>query len=478
MNEHFWTLTSLILIPIIGALISMAMPKGSKIVSILSSVITLGIVCSITCVLESGNIGFSIPWIQELGTNYSLEVSRPGLLMLLLTSLVTPLVFLFNNDENTKDSGRFNGLVGLTFAGLMGVFLANDLLLFYFFWELALIPVYFLASQWGGENRIKTSFKFFVYTFLGSLILLSGIIYLVLQNPDRSFEFSSIIQFASNLSYNEQVTLFIMFFVAFAIKMPIFPFHTWQPDAYQQTYTPVTILLSALMVKMGLFAVIKWLIPFFPDGFDALQTTIVVLSLIGILYGSIVAFQQTNIKRMIAYSSIAHIGLMAMGIFINNIEGYEASILQMFNHGINIAGMWFVVWLLEKNYNTQDMTQMGKLAQWAPSITIMLVLISLANIGLPLTNAFIGEFMLFNAIMQSTHEYHVWFMVLAGLGIILAAVYTLNMIQKVAYLQTDTTIEGRTFQVSAGQWIVLVIIAILILVLGVYPQLILQLIQG
>lgn len=456
----------------------MALPKGSKIVSILSSVITLGLVCSLTCSLDTGNIGFSVPWIQELGTNYSLEVSRSGFIMLLLTSLVTPLVYLFNNDEATRDSGRFNGLIGLTFAGLMGVFLANDLLLFYFFWELALIPVYFLASQWGGENRIKSSFKFFVYTFLGSLILLSGIIYLVLQNPDRSFEFTSLYQITSNLSYNEQLTLFIMFFVAFAIKMPIFPFHTWQPDAYQQTYTPVTILLSALMVKMGLFAVLKWLIPFFPDGFIALQTTILILSLIGILYGSIIAFKQTNIKRMIAYSSIAHIGLMAMGIFSNNTEGYDAAVLQMFNHGINIAGLWFVVWLIEKNYGTQDMTQMGKLAQWAPSITIMLVLISLANIGLPLTNAFIGEFMLFHAIMQSAHEYHIWFMVLAGLGIILAAVYTLNMIQKVAYLQTETNVEGRTFQVSTGQWIVLIIIAIIILVLGVYPQLILQLIQG
>lgn len=477
MNEHFWILTSLLLIPISGALLSLAVPKGSKIISILASVLTLGITLMLSCRIGQADIGFSVPWITELGSNFSLSVTKSNYVMLLLTALIATMVFVFNNDDS-KDSGRFNGLLGFSLAGLMGVFLANDLLLFYFFWELALIPVYFLASQWGGENRIKTSFKFFVYTFLGSLVLLGGIIYLYLQNADRSFEYNSILQVAQNLSYNEQVSLFIMFFVAFAIKMPIFPFHTWQPDAYQQTYTPVTIILSALMVKMGLYAVIKWLTPLFPDGFYALQSTIMVLSLIGILYGSILAFRQTNIKRLVAYSSIAHIGLMAMAVFADKTVGHDAAVLQMFNHGINIAGMWFIIWLLEKNYGTQDMTQMGKLAQWAPSVTVLFVLISLANIGLPLTNAFIGEFMLFHAVMQSSLEYHILYMVLAGLGIILSAVYTLNMIQKVAYLQSEGVSIEKTFVITVGQWIVLIVLAIIILVLGVYPQFILQFIQG
>jgi len=479
MNEHFWIITSLILIPLLGSLLSFLLPKGSKIVSIISGLITIGITLCLSCSVSQGSIGFSTPWIAELGSQFSLEVTKLNYLMLLLTAVVGTMIFLFNADVDTQDKGRFNGLLGLSIAGLMGVFLANDLLLFYFFWELALIPVYFLASQWGGENRIKTSFKFFVYTFLGSLILLAGIIYLYLQNPDRNFELNSLINIAQNLSYNEQVTLFIMFFVAFAIKLPIFPFHTWQPDAYQQTYTPVTIVLSALMVKMGLYAIIKWLSPLFPDGFTAMQNTIIILSLIGILYGSIIAFRQTNIKRLVAYSSIAHIGLMAMGVFSATSVGQDAAILQMFNHGINIAGMWFIIWLLEKNYGTQEMPAMGKLANWAPSVTIFFVLISLANIGLPLTNAFIGEFMLFHSIMQSEMSNHILLMVLAGLGIILAAVYTLNMIQKVAYIQTESIdTQSARFQVSLGQWIVLVIIGIIIIVTGVYPQLILQFIQG
>jgi len=264
-------------------------------------------------------------------------------------------------------------------------------------------------------------------------------------------------------------------FVAFAIKMPIFPFHTWQPDAYEESATPVTIVLSAIMVKMGLFAVVRWLMPVLPLGCERWMDWVTLLSVISIVYASCLALVQTNIKRIIAYSSIAHIGLMCAAIFSHQLIGMQGAAIQMFNHGIIITGMWLLVAIVENRLHTQDIREMGGIAKLSPWFTVSLVVASLANIGFQMTNGFVGEFMMFNGLFKSTSPYHIVFTVFAGTGIIVGAAYTLNMIQKVAYGDVKANTSSFT-ELSINEKIGMGIILLLIVVLGFYPKFLMDLI--
>jgi NADH-quinone oxidoreductase subunit M len=466
----------LILIPFLSGIISFFFRSESvKGWALFSTFVTLAVAGVAACGVQTSSMAFELPWIASLGAKFSLYANGMGIMLALLNAIIFPVIFIAQWNKPLSEIGRFTGLMLLAQAGLMGVFLANDLLLFYFFWELALIPVYFLCSTWGGEKRIPVTFKFFVYTFLGSLMMLAGVIYIYLQTPTRSFDFEIIRQTGMALGEQPQMWLFCLFFIAFAIKMPIFPFHTWQPDTYEQSATPVTIVLSALMVKMGLFATVKWLVPVLPAGVAYWSDTVMVLSVIGIIYASLLAMVQSDIKRLIAYSSIAHIGLMSLGIFANTEIASHGLMVQMFNHGINITGMWLIVSMIEQRYNTRNLRELGGMAGSAPSMAIALVIIAFANIALPLTNGFIGEFMLFHGIFQSANPHHIVYMVLAGLGVILGAVYTLNMVQKVAYGEAKTTAVIK--DISKNELIALIIVIALIVVLGVYPKPLLGLIN-
>ncbi len=420
-------------------------------------------------------------WLKNIGTSFYISLEGSGRLLALLTAICFPIIFIATTKNTYKSASIFYGLMLLTECGLMGVFVAKDVLVFYFFWELALIPVYFLCSTWGGEKRIQATFKFFVYTFAGSLLMLTGIIYVYLHTAPRLFEdgtqalhsFSLQSFYNASLQAGEQGWLFWLFFIAFGIKMPIFPFHTWQPDTYDQSPTAVTMVLSGLMVKMGLFGVIKWLIPIFPLAVSKYSFVVIMLSVTGIIYASCIAMVQDNIKKLIAYSSIAHIGLMCAAIFAGNQLSVQGIMVQMFNHGINIIGLWIVVDVIEKQTGTKNISQMGGIAQKAPTLTILLVIISFANIALPLTNAFVGEFMMFAGL----YKYSIWLTAVAGLSIILAAVYTLNMIQKVFYGNTNAVTENMV-DINWGQKIGLGLIVVMIFVFGLYPQPIIDLTKG
>ncbi|RYF89846.1 MAG: NADH-quinone oxidoreductase subunit M, partial [Chitinophagaceae bacterium] len=381
--------------------------------------------------------------------------------------------FLATQKNNYSNPGSFYGLMMLTMAGLMGVFLALDALVFYFFWELALIPVYFLCSRWGGERRIQSTFKFFVYTFAGSLLMLVGIMYVYMHTPERIFGdgYTSAHSFAiqsflsASLDSTEQQWLFWCFFVAFAIKMPVFPFHTWQPATYDQAPTSVTMVLSGIMVKMGLFGVIRWLIPVFPQATETFANVVIILCIIGIIYASCIALVQDNLKTLVAYSSIAHIGLMCAGLFAQNELSVQGAIMQLFSHGINIIGMWIVIDQVEKQTGVKQISQLGGIAQKAPVLTIFLVIIALANIALPLTNAFVGEFLMFSGLFQA----NTWYAVAAGISIILAAMYTLRMIQKVFYGETNP-VTAAMHDISFTEKLSLGVIVVFIFLLGVMPQ--------
>ena len=293
--------------------------------------------------------------------------------------------------------------------------------------------------------------------------MLAGILFVYFHTADQSFAIKSFYQV--KLSGAQQGLAFWLFFLAFAIKMPVFPFHTWQPDAYEQSPTAVTMILSGVMVKMGVFALVRWLLPVFPQAASDSAHVIIILSVIGMLYASLIAIRQDDLKRLIAYSSIAHIGLMCAAVFANNKTGMEGVMIQMFNHGVNVIGLWIVADAIEQQLGTRKFSELGGLAQKAPALAILLMVMALANIALPLTNAFIGEFLMFNGLFQ----YNVWIAAVACISIILAAVYTLNMVQKIFYGNTVPATANAT-DINQNVQFTLVLLALLVIVLGVYPQ--------
>jgi len=463
----------LIFIPLLAGVFTFFIKgeKGAKNFGLLTSLVTLGV--SLLSLVyakrdDLSGLTFNYEWLKYIGASFSVALDGVGRLLTLLTAIAFPVIFIATYKNEYKSPGSFYGLMLLTQAGLMGVFLATDALLFYFFWELALIPVYFLSSRWGGEKRIQATFKFFVYTFAGSLLMLLGIIYIYLYTPatphaDHSFSLAAF--HGALLKPVQQFWLFWLFFVAFAIKMPVFPFHTWQPDAYEQSPTAVTMVLSGVMVKMGLFGLIRWLIPLFPAAVVRYDNIVIGLSVVGIIYASLIAIKQDDLKRLAAYSSIAHIGLMSAALFTTKPVAMEGMMIQMFNHGINIIGLWIVIDMVEKQLGVRKISQLGGVAHKAPVLTIMLVIVALANIALPLTNAFVGEFMMFSGLFQ----WNIWYAVIAGISIILAAVYTLNMIQKVFYGEQNA-VTASIRDISLNEKLALAILIVLIFAVGVYPQ--------
>lgn len=455
----------LILIPLIGGLGAFFL-KGEKQAKSWSLIVSIAALAVMVYTLLSGNPAYklySAPWLPQLGSSFSLMMDGMSSVLCLLTVIAYPIIFITTWSSKYASSNSFYGLMLLTMAGILGVFLAADGLLFYFFWELALVPVYFLCSKWGGEKRIAVTFKFFIYTFIGSLLMLVGLIWLYYQTPDASFSIQSL--YAVKLSTAQQAWLFWLFFIAFAIKMPVFPFHTWQPDTYEQSPTAVTMVLSALMVKMGLFAVVRWLIPLFPAGAYEFSNIVIGMSVIGMVYASILAMKQDDLKRLIAYSSIAHIGLMSASLFTLNESALQGAMIQFFSHGVNVLGMWIVVELIERQFGTRKISELGGIAQKAQGLSILLVIVALANVALPLTNAFIGEFLMFNGLFK----FNVWFAAIGGLSIILSAVYTLRMIQKVFYGNTND-LTTKAVDISWFEKAGLVVIVIFIFVLGVFPK--------
>ena len=455
-------LLSFILIPFVTALLLLFI-KNDKSANTIAIVSTLGTLVAAIVVAGNGAVDFNAPWIPVLNAQFLLHADGLAKILVLLTAISFPAIIIATSQNQPKQKNIFLSLLLFTQCGLMGVFLSGDALLFYFFWELALIPVYFLSSIWGGEKRIAVTFKFFIYTFLGSLMMLIGIIYVYMHTSDQSFLIQSFAK--ANLTGGQQVTAFALFFIAFAIKMPIFPLHTWQPDAYEQAPTAVTMVMSAVMVKMGLYGILRWLLPLFPTAFVAHINVVVILSVIGILYASFIAIRQDDIKRLIAYSSIAHIGLMNAAIFSHHQIGIQGAMFQLFSHGINVLGLWIVADIIEQQTGTRSMQQMGGLAKKQPTLAILLVGFSLANIALPLTNAFVGEFLMFNSLFQ----YNVWVGAAAGVSIILAAIYTLNMVQKVAYGEVSTQINQMQ-TINKPAQIVLIVLLIIVFVTGVFPQ--------
>ncbi|MEY3678731.1 MAG: hypothetical protein RI924_872 [Bacteroidota bacterium] len=456
----------LLLLPIAGAAITAIMgssPKA-KYAALASSLISLAYaICLVARFQPEAGTQFLVnqPWLTSIGINFKAGIDGISLLLVLLTNGLLPLIVLAGFKQH--QSGAFYGLMLFMQAGLLTVFTALDAFLFYVGWEAALIPIYFICALWGGENRIKVNLKFFVYTIFGSLFMLLAIIYLHLQTPGKTYDIQDF--YALNLDATTQGWIFWAFFLAFAIKMPVFPFHTWQPDTYTEAPTAGTMLLSGIMLKMGIYGVIRWLIPVAPLGFSQWGQTALILSIIGVVYAAVIAFTQKDVKRLVAYSSISHVGLISAGIFVWNVQGLQGAMIQMLNHGINVVGMFFVLDIIIRRVGTREIASMGGIAKSAPQLAITFLIILLGTVALPLTNGFIGEFLL----LMGIYQYNLWLAVVAGLTIIFGAVYMLRMYQQVMLGEANKATE-KFADLDFTEKGVLYIICALVILIGVYPQ--------
>ena len=461
----------LILFPFISALI-VFFTKGrlARNLALTFSVFEF-IIALVAFVLFTHNPNLSIlcfnhTWVQSLGISFSVSINGLSLLMILLTTFLVPLIILSSFNNLQELSSKFYGLILLMQMALVGVFEANDGFLFYVFWELALIPIYFICMLWGGENRAKITFKFFIYTLFGSLFMLVGLIYLYNHsgiNGLKSWAIQDLYQAGRALNLDQQSAVFWLIFIAFAIKMPIFPFHTWQPNTYVNAPTQGTMLLAGIMLKMGTFGVIKWLLPIVPLALDKWGSTAIALSVIGIVYASCIAIAQKDFKRLIAYSSIAHVGLISAGILSANQQGVQGAIMQMLAHGVNVVGLFFIADILLRHTGTNEINKLGGIRNINPNFAVLFLIILLGSVALPLTNGFVGEFLLINGVYQFSPIAAAF----AGLTVILGAVYMLRSYQQIMLGENKDSSFGV---LARSEKLILVIICIVVIGLGVYPK--------
>ncbi len=464
----------LLFLPLISALlIFMLRDTHSRGIALGSALLSLAAVLFALNTLRldplNHNLNFSHSWISSLGSEISFGIDSISMIMLLLTNILFPLILLSTyNREIYKPKGYFS-LMLIMQSALLGVFMAADGLVFYIFWELALIPIYFICLFWGGEGRQRITFKFFIYTLLGSLFMLVALIMLYQHSSNHSFAIHDLYAAGKSMNFQQQAWVFWFFFLAFAIKMPIFPFHTWQPDTYTNAPTQGTMLLSGIMLKMGTYGLIRWLLPMVPDAVSAYSTTVIILSLISVVYASCIAIVQINFKRLIAYSSIAHIGLICAGIFSFKAEGIQGALIQMFAHGVNVVGLFFVCDIIQRNTGTDTISELGGIRTVNQRFAFWFLLIMLGSVALPLTNSFVGEFLLLNGIFQ----YNAWFAAIGGLTVILGAVYMLRSYQSIM-LGNNSANTLKFAPLKTSETIFFAILSVIIIGCGVYPKIILD----
>ncbi|HEY4786758.1 MAG TPA: NADH-quinone oxidoreductase subunit M [Bacteroidales bacterium] len=422
------------------------------------------------------NYDINIPWIKSMGINLYVGMDGLSLLLVALTVILVPFILLSTFHKEGKYSSTFFALILMMEAALVGVFTSLDGLLFYIFWELTLIPIYFICGLWGGENRIKITLKFFIYTMLGSLLMLAGLIYLYSKTPlPHQFGLGSLLN--ARLSETEQMYVFWAFFVGFAVKIPVFPFHSWQPDTYTVAPAQGSMLLAGIMLKMGIYGLIRFLMPICGDVMPQLAPVAIILGIIGLLYGSVIAIKQPEIKRLIAYSSMAHVGLMAAAVLVFQRDALQGSIYQMLSHGFNIVALFFVADIIQRRTQTTQISELGGIAKVAPRFAIFFMIVMLGSVALPLTNGFIGEFLMLVGIAKCTFwGSGIVLSGIAGISIILGAVYMFWLYQRTMYGVPKSTTANFS-DLNMTEMLIAVPMVIIIIGMGVYPKPVLEIVK-
>ena len=410
----------------------------------------------------------SVPWISEIGVTYVLGVDGMSLLLLLLTTFIALVSVVCSWSAVEKQVKGFMICLLFMEIGMIGVFLSLDLVLFFLFWEIGLIPMYFLIGIWGGERKLYATLKFFLYTIFGSVFMLVGImaLYYAHGNITGEYTFSLLKLYEVNYPYHLQFWVFLAFFLGFAIKVPVFPFHTWLPDAHVEAPTAGSVILAGVLLKMGTYAFLRFNLPLLPSASIAFTPFILILSVVGIIYGAFLALAQQDIKKLVAYSSVSHLGFVMAGIFAMNQQGIDGGILQMVNHGISTGALFLIVGMIYERRHTRRIEDFGGLARVMPVFAAFTMVVVFSSIGLPGTNGFIGEILILIGVFKANMPAAV----LAATGIILAAVYMLWMYQRVIFGKITHPANEGLKDLNRREIITLVSIILLIFWIGIYPK--------
>ena len=402
-------------------------------------------------------------WIESLHIQYFLGVDGISMPLIILTTLLTIIVVIAGWEVITKRVAQYMASF-LIMEGLMiGVFSSMDAILFYLFWEAMLIPMFLIIGVWGGSNRVYAAIKFFLYTLVGSLLMLVAIIYLYFTS-DHTFNIASF--HATPLTYTTQVLIFLAFFAAFAVKVPMFPVHTWLPDAHVEAPTGGSVILAAITLKMGAYGFLRFSIPITPDASSELAIWVIGLSLIAVVYIALVALVQRDMKKLIAYSSISHMGFVTLGFFIFDTQGMEGAIVQMISHGFISGALFLCVGVLYDQMHSREIDSYGGVANTMPVFSVFLVFFAMSNAGLPGTSGFVGEFL----VILGSFRVNGWYAAVAGLTLVLGAAYTLWMIKKVLYGEITNENVKALVDVNGREKLVLGVLAVCVLGLGIYPM--------
>lgn len=409
-----------------------------------------------------GTISYSVDWISNPNISFSLRADGLSIAMLLLNCILLPIIILTTISHTVQSERTFYGLIMFMSFAMAGVFLSSNALVYYVFWEMSLIPIYFLIVLWGNGERAKrrkAAMTFFVYTFAGSLFMLAAIIYLYVKVG--SLELDAL--YNASLSQSEQIWIFLAFFLAYAIKIPVFPFHTWQANVYQKAPIAGTLLLGALMSKMGLYSVIRWQLPVTPYASHELRSIILVLVIVGVVYGAVIALKQDNLKRFFAYASLSHVGFIAAGIYALTFDGLLGAVILILAHGFGIIGLFFSSEVIFRRLKTPLISEMGGIKSNAPKFTLAFFFMVLASIALPLTFNFVGEF----TIMYGVYQVSIWYTILIGTSMFLGAFFMLRMYQ---YVMLGNKSNESFIDLTANEILVFVLLGAILIFFGIYSK--------
>ena len=470
-------LDAVIFLPLIAFLISLALPKDnpdlirrfSLIASTAIFIVSLGLIGPYwfhtpgKFVVET-----NLPWIDSPAIRYHVAIDGISLWLVILTTLLTPICILVSWRSIDKHIKQFFAFMLLLEFGLVGVFCAIDFFLFFVFWEISLVPMYFLIGVWGHERRIYSAVKFFLYTMVGSMLMLVAIIYL--YNASGTFDYTRILAGLQNgsiaLNSQEQLLLFLAFFIAFAIKVPLFPLHTWLPDAHVEAPTAGSVMLASVMLKMGTYGLLRYCVPMFPNAAKTCSGWIVTLAIIGIVYGALVAMVQPNMKKLVAYSSVSHLGFVVLGIFTFTQQGFDGAVYQMLNHGISTGALFILVGFLYERRHSLEIADYGGVATPAPRLSTVFMITMLASIGLPMLNNFIGEYL----VLQGAAMVYFRWSVFAALGVILSACYMLWLYQRVFFGRASEDLTHHMPDLNFREYAIIVPLIALMLWMGTFTQ--------
>ena len=471
------------LLPLVGAVLLLLVPNkdGSRnglirglalVISLVAFAVTLLIWAGFDATSADFQMVERVPWIPAFGIEYSLGIDGISLMLVVLTGFLTPIALLSSWHGVEKKVKEFSIFVLALEAAMIGVFLSLDLFLFYVFWDAMLIPMYFLIGIWGYDNRIYAAIKFMLYTMAGSVLMLVAILGLAYmhQAATGAYSFDLLKLYALNIGGSTQYWFFLAFALAFAIKVPLFPFHTWLPDAHVQAPTAGSVILAGVLLKMGTYGLVRFAFPLFPEAAAYYAPWIALLAVIGIIYGALVAMIQPDMKKLVAYSSVSHLGFVVLGICAMNMQGLQGAVYQMLAHGVSTGGLFLIVGMLSDRRHTRLISEFGGLKAVMPRLTAAFLIITLASVGLPGLNGFVGEFL----IMLGAFRWDPRFVVGAGLGVILSAVYMLWMFQRVFYGKVTNPENAHLHDLEPREWAGVLPLCAMAIIMGVFPSIFLK----